>query len=120
MWSEPKMSSAFELATPHLDESALGIAVKQLLEEALQRPVKVAGIQVEPSPFATLFPASVVTVTLDGSQQVALFLKCLGPEQSDHPEKGCRDREIRVYEQLLSAGSSLPVARYYGSRWDQT
>jgi hypothetical protein len=45
-----------------------------------------------------------------------VFLKHLGSEQADHPDKQRRDREVRVYEELLGGQAGLPVAAYYGSR----
>jgi aminoglycoside phosphotransferase (APT) family kinase protein len=45
-------------------------------------------------------------------------VKHLGPEQADHPDKQRRDREVRIYEELLGEGG-LPVPRYYGSAWDE-
>jgi len=60
-------------------------------------------------------------------------VKYLGSEQADHPDKQCRDREIRIYEELLAGGgaqrgagprglrvSDLPVVKYYGSSWNAT
>ena len=49
---------------------------------------------------------------------MSLFVKQLGPEQADHPDKQCRDREVRVYEELL-AGSDVSAPRYYGSAWNE-
>jgi aminoglycoside phosphotransferase (APT) family kinase protein len=67
-----------------------------------------------PSPFASLFPAEVLSVSLRDGGEVSLFVKHLGPEQADHPEKQCREREPRVYEELLRS-EGLPVPQYYGS-----
>jgi aminoglycoside phosphotransferase (APT) family kinase protein len=76
-------------------------------------PVCVRGLTRRPSPFAGVFPAEVVCARLGGGRQLSLFVKHLGPEQADHPEKQCRDREPRVYEELLG-DEGLPVPRYYG------
>ena len=59
-----------------------------------------------------------LSLTLAGGGEVSLFVKHLGPEEADNPDKQCRDREVRVYEELL-AGADLPVARYYGSAWNE-
>ena len=84
------------------------------------RPVEVAAFDRTPSPFATLFPAEVLSVELVGGERVSLFLKQLGEEeQSDHPEKRCREREVRIYEQLLG-DPALPVPRFSGWEWNQT
>lgn len=74
----------------------------------------------EPSPVAVagLFPIEVLHVSLEGGEVVSLFVKHLGPEEADHPDKECRDREPRIYEELLS-DDDLPVPKYYGSRWNE-
>ena len=76
--------------------------------------MRVRALDRRPSPFTTLFPAEVLTLELWGGREVSLFVKQLGSEQADHPDKKCRDREVRVYEELL-ADPALPVPRYYGS-----
>src|SRR5215211_3666158 len=77
----------------------------------------VAAVTRKASEFATLFPAEVLTVTLDDGHGVRMFLKHLGDEQPDQPDKLRRDREVRVYEELLrDDADALPVARYFGSR----
>jgi aminoglycoside phosphotransferase (APT) family kinase protein len=70
-----------------------------------------------PSRFATLFPADVVTLRLRSGEIRSVFVKRLGDEQADHPDKQRRDREVRVYEQLLD-DARLPVPRFYGWEWD--
>jgi len=102
-----------------MDEVTLRVTVAELLEEAWRRPVNVISLQRRPSPFATLFPAEVLSISLEGGDRFSLFLKHLGSEQADHPDKQCRDREIRIYEELLR-DKDLPVVRYYGWRWDET
>jgi aminoglycoside phosphotransferase (APT) family kinase protein len=99
-------------------EADLRLTLERLLGEARGRPVKVARVRREPSPFATLFPAEILSVTLRGGGEISLFVKHLGPEQAGHPEKQCRDREVRIYEELLG-DEGLPVPRYYGSRWNE-
>jgi hypothetical protein len=92
--------------------------VEGFMERDLGRPVTVKGLQRKPSRFATLFPAEVLTVELVGGERASLFLKHLGEEeQRDHPEKRCREREVRIYEQLLD-DPALPVVRCYGSDWN--
>jgi hypothetical protein len=93
--------------------------LERLLAKANGASAKVIDFRREPSPFAVrgLFPIEVLHVSLAGGSEAALFVKHLGPEQADHPDKQCRDREPRVYEELL-AEDGLPVPRYYGSRWN--
>jgi aminoglycoside phosphotransferase (APT) family kinase protein len=91
--------------------------VQRLLARALRQPVAVVALRREPIPVASLFPAEVLTVVLADGSELALFVKHLGREQADHPDKQRRDREVRVYEELLG-DPALPVPRYYGSRWN--
>ena len=94
------------------------MAVEQILAEAWGRPVRIAGVAREPSKFATLFPAEILTVSFSDGEPLRLFVKHLGPEEADHPEKQRRDREVRIYEELLR-DAGLPVVRYYGFRWNE-
>lgn len=91
-------------------------AVETLLSKKRGRPVRVAALRWEPSPFATLFPAAVISLTLDDGTSMSLFVKYLGPEEEDHPEKDERDREILIYEKLFAGHAELPVPSYFGSR----
>ncbi|MBI4317241.1 MAG: phosphotransferase [Chloroflexi bacterium] len=88
-----------------------------MLKRGLGHRVKVASIRKDPSPFTTTFPAEVLHVELESGEKTSIFLKRLGCEESDHPEKQRRDREIRLYEGLLK-DDDLPVAKYYGSTWN--
>jgi len=96
----------------------LAIIVAELLAPTLARAVSVESVTRQSSPFATLFPADVLSVCCSDGRQIRLFLKHLGSEQADHPDKQCRDREVRVYEELLR-DDALPVARYFGSRLNE-
>ena len=87
-----------------------------MLGRALKLSAGIESIAREPSPFVTLFPAEVLTLTLTDGGNVRVFLKHLGPEQSDQPDKQRRDREVRVYEELLHEGRDLPVVRCFASR----
>ena len=102
------------LAPDHHD-ARLARVVTELLTPVRGRDVRVDGVTRSPSPFATLFPAEVLTVSVEDGAVAKLFLKHLGGEQSAEPDKQCRDREVRVYEELL-CDHGLPVATYYGSR----
>jgi thiamine kinase-like enzyme len=93
--------------------------VQELVGRQLGASVTVSRLERHPSRFATLFPAEVLTIELRGGEQMSLFLKHLGDEeQPDHPEKQCREREVRIYEQLLT-DPALPVARFYGWEWNE-
>lgn len=98
----------------------LRLALEKLLSRARRDAVSITAYKREPSPVAVkgLFPIEVLRVSLDDGEEVVLFVKHLGTEQADHPDKRCRDREPRMYEDLL-IGDDLPVPRYYGSRWNE-
>jgi hypothetical protein len=107
-------------SNPHADtptDAALRLAVEQFFQDRHGTPAKVASLTLEPSPFATVFPANMLSIHFESGRRVRLFVKYLGSEQADHPDKQCRDREIRVYEELLRDGN-LPVVGYCGFRWN--
>lgn len=97
-----------------VDDDALRDRVTRVLSDALGRAVAVTAFARSDSPFATLFPAEVLDVELDGSERLRLFLKHLGPEELEHPDKLGPAREIGVYEGLFQS-RGLPVPRYFGS-----
>jgi hypothetical protein len=108
-------SSAASPGRPARPEAGLG----QLLTAWLCRPVKVEHVRRGASPFALRVPAEVLTVELDSGQICQLFLKSLGDEDHDHPDKQCRDRELQVYRHLF-AGRRLPVPGWVGGGWNDT
>jgi aminoglycoside phosphotransferase (APT) family kinase protein len=115
------MGEAIEQRRAGTDDDGFAAVVADVVACALGGTVDVESATRAPSPFATLFPADVITVTLGDGRELRLFLKHLGPEQADQPDKQRRDRELRVYELLLANGADhadLPVARYFGSRWN--
>ena len=88
-------------------------SLERVLRHVGAHAADVISISRRPSQFATLFPADVVTLTLRSGDRRSVFVKHLGPEQADHPDKQRRDCEIRVYEELL-ADERLPVPHFYG------
>jgi phosphotransferase family enzyme len=103
--------------SPEHQHYELMTRVRELLAEVSGEQVVVAAVRSEPIRVPSLFPADVVSVTLGDGSTLSLFVKHLGSEQADHPDKQRRDREVRVYEVLLG-DAGLPVPRYYGSRWN--
>src|SRR5215208_2232639 len=101
------------------DDARLRRTLERLLTRAEGRVVRIAALTRRPSPFASLFPADVVSLSLRGGRERSVFVKRLGDEQAEHPEKRRRDREARIYEELLAADRDLPAVRYYGSEWDE-
>jgi Phosphotransferase enzyme family len=94
------------------------VSLQQAARHLGAEPGEVTAITSRPSRFATLFPADIVTLTLRSGERRSVFVKRLGAEQADHPDKQCRDREVRVYEELLD-DERLPVPRWYGWTWDE-
>ena len=107
-----------ETHSANREEDHLRHTLERFLSKVQNRVVKVTGWRRKPSPVAGVFPADVLRVYLENGEKDTLFVKHLGPEQADHPDKQCRDREPRIYEDLLS-GDGLPVPKYYGSRWNE-
>lgn len=70
------------------------------------------------NPYATVSHSEILTVQLASGERLSIFVKHLGDEQRDHPDKRLREREARVYEELLGE-SGLPVPRFLGSALDQ-
>src|SRR5919198_216609 len=103
-----------------LKQDGLKLTLERFVSKVQNRDVEVTGWRREPSPVAVagVFPIDLLRVSLRGDEELSLFVKHLGPEQADHPDKQCRDREPRLYEDLLS-GDGLPVPQYYGSRWNE-
>jgi hypothetical protein len=99
-------------APPTLDRSLIQ-AVATALDRAIGGATPVS-VRSDPSPFATLFPAEVLHVSLDDGRVMRLFRKTLG-SQPNHPDKQPPDREVRVYRQWLN-DDRLAIVRFYGSR----
>jgi Phosphotransferase enzyme family len=78
----------------------------------------VLDVQRTPSPYATVFPAEVVSVELASGERISIFVKHLGEEQQGHPDKRVREREVRVYGELLG-DRGLPVPQFLGSYRDK-
>ena len=101
-----------------LDGGRLSGVLEELLAPVLGPDVRVEGVRREPCPFASLFPAEVISLSVRDRRPLRLFLKHLGPEGSHQPDKRRRDREARVYQDLLD-DPALAVPRYYGSRLNE-
>lgn len=109
------MAAGANITLVGLDDAELQQAIEIILARRFCRPIAVRHCWREPSPYATLFPVEIVKVVTDCGNEVHFFVKHFGDEESDHPDKQCRDREIRIYEELLQ-DKTLPVVKYYGSR----
>jgi hypothetical protein len=87
------------------------------VRRAAGQRVEVLSVHRAPSPYATVFPAEVVSVELASGERISIFVKHLGKEQQDHPDKRVREREVRVYSELFG-DRGLPVPRFLGSGWN--
>src|SRR5262245_55794056 len=85
--------------------------------EASAMPVNFSSIRRRPSEFASRSTVEVLEVMLQDGGALSLFLKHLGTDETNHPDKKPRNRELRIFDQLFK-GHDLPVPRYYGSSWD--
>jgi len=106
------------MSQPTSDEAELCRWLERACSERLGRDIRIATMQRRPSPFVSRFPADEIAITTSTGERIGLFCKSLGDEESDHPEKQCRDREIRIYEELLDGENGLPTPRYFGTRGD--
>jgi hypothetical protein len=98
-------------------DAELGAGLDTAVRRAAGPRVEVVGVRRTPSPHATVFPAEVVSVELASGERVSIFVKHLGEEQRSHPDKRVREREARVYDELLG-DRGLPVPRFLGSGWN--
>jgi aminoglycoside phosphotransferase (APT) family kinase protein len=88
-----------------------------LLARVFGAGLRITTIEASPSPFAGVWPADTVSVELEGGGTMALWIKRLAADGHDHPDKAERDREARVYAELLD-DPGLPVARFHGCTED--
>ena len=100
------------------DPAQLKRAVQDMLSEYLHRPVMVQQLIRSAAPFANRSPAEVLTAKLRGGDKYKLFVKSIGDEERDHPDKQRRDREMLLYSRLF-AGRPLPVPSWVGGGWNE-
>jgi len=103
-----------------VQEADLRLMVERALCRNGRRAISVASVSAMPSPFASRVPAEVLSVSLGDGREMTLFLKSSGSEESDHPDKLVRDREVRIYRELLSEHADLPVVRFYEAAWNES
>ena len=105
-----RVTQEAELGFATADEPLLA-TIEDLLGEII------VDVEVEPSPFASRAHAWFIDAQLAGGGELSLLLKSTGDEEATHPDKRERDRERRLYADLL-ADEALPVPRFHGSRID--
>jgi hypothetical protein len=99
--------------TVGLPHDELRTDLERLLARRDGAPIHVRALEVSPSPFAGQGAADVVRIDIHGQAPTTVFLKHPPPDVA-HPDKQRRDREQRVYRELLCL-EGLPVADYLGS-----
>lgn len=92
--------------------------VQQMLSHFLRRVVVVEHLSRSVAPLANRAPAEVLTATLRGGAKHTLFLKSIGNEEGDHPDKQPRAREPLIYDDLF-AGRAVPVPSRLGGGWNE-
>ncbi|HEX7059675.1 MAG TPA: phosphotransferase [Solirubrobacterales bacterium] len=95
----------------------LGVGLDTAVRRAAGPFAEIVSVHRAPSPHATVSPAEVVSVELASGERISIFVKHLGEEQRSHPDKRVREREVRVYGELLD-DRGLPVPRFLGSSWN--
>jgi hypothetical protein len=105
-------------ASTRLVEDGLAAMIEAAVSPREERTVKIRSLARENSPFACLFPAEVVTATFESGEERRFFLKQLGLEEADQPDKQDREREARVYRELFQT-PELPVPGYFASQWNE-
>lgn len=95
-------------------DAGLGAGLDTAVRRAAGPGAEILGVHRTPSPYATVFPAEVVSVELASGEPISIFVKHLGEEQQGHPDKLVREREVHVYGELLG-DRDLPVPRFLGS-----
>ena len=95
----------------------LGVGLDTAVRRAAGPRAEVVGVRRAPNPYAAVSPSEVVSVELASGERVSIFVKHLGEEQRSHPDKRVREREARVYGELLG-DRDLPVPRFLGSGWN--
>ena len=98
-------------------DADLGVGLDTAVRRAAGPRAEVVNVHRAPSPYATVFPSEVVSVELASGERISIFVKHLGEEQRSHPDKRVREREVRVYGELLG-DRGLPVPRFLGSSWN--
>jgi Phosphotransferase enzyme family len=98
-------------------DAGLGVGLHAAVQCVAGPDAEILAVRRIPNPYAGVFPSEVVSIQLASGERISIFVKHLGDEQRSHPDKRVREREVRVYGELLG-DRDLPVPRFLGSGWN--
>jgi aminoglycoside phosphotransferase (APT) family kinase protein len=100
-------------------EPELVDVLRTVLGEHFGSPQTILDVQRLRSEHSSSYETELVTVTLEGTGEITLFLKDFGARIYDKDSiSQRRSRELRVYRDLLGS-VNLGTPAYYGSIWDE-
>jgi aminoglycoside phosphotransferase (APT) family kinase protein len=103
------------------DDAELRRCVERIVRRRRGGRARVVALQRRRQDDGSSYAAEIVTARLAGGAELQLFVKDFGSSPrfvKDQPRQQ-RDRELRVYRELL-ADAGLGTATYYGSEWDES
>jgi serine/threonine protein kinase len=101
------------------DEPALRHCLERILPKVSNRQSAIAAIHRRRSDASTSYETDILTVQLADGRWFKVFLKNYGSfERSKDKMRQRREREVRVYQDLLE-DANLGTPRYYGTVWDE-
>lgn len=102
------------------DERTLKHNIEQIVADRFGNRSVIIGVQRKRHAYIGSYDCDLVTVQLSTGDQFRLFLKDyrISQKSKDEPEHR-RERELRVYRDLLSQ-AELGPPEYYGSVWDRS
>ena len=100
-----------------LNDNELKQITEDILIQALGNSMQIKIIRRENNPSATKFPTEILYIETQDNRKISLFLKHMDCKRGKYSGKSGTILEIRVYNELFLK-NSLPVPRFYGSRWN--
>jgi hypothetical protein len=101
------------------DDRSLREQVERIVADRFGEGCEIVGYEKTLFPHIGSYDCHTVSVQLGGGESFRFFLKDYGfSRQSKDAPEARRDRELRVYRDLL-AGADLGTPAYYGSVWNE-
>ena len=109
-----------EYSSDQTDERVLKQNIEQIVVDRFGHRPAIVGIQRQQNAYICSYYCDLVTVQLSTGDEFRVFLKDyrVSQKSKDEPQHR-REREIRVYRDLLSR-AKLGPPEYYGSVWDDS